>query len=246
MRLENKVAIITGGSNGIGWETVNVFLREGAKVAIADYNIDITEEKRNAIAKYGDSVRFFQVNVANPESVKKMATAVLEKFGKVDILINNAGITRDALLTKMDVEDFQAVIDVNLKGVFLCTQAIVPFMIDQGYGRIISTSSVSGVYGNPGQTNYAATKAGLIGMTKSWAKEFGRKGITANAVAPGFIATSMVETVPQKVIERITSTIPSQKLGKPEDIANAYLFLASDEASYINGTVLHVDGGIMM
>mgnify|MGYP003417970804 FL=1 len=246
MRLENKVAIITGGSNGIGWETVNVFLREGAKVAIADYNIDITEEKRNAIAKYGDSVRFFQVNVANPESVKKMATAVLEKFGKVDILINNAGITRDALLTKMDVEDFQAVIDVNLKGVFLCTQAIVPFMIDQGYGRIISTSSVSGVYGNPGQTNYAATKAGLIGMTKSWAKEFGRKGITANAVAPGFIATSMVETVPKKVIERITSTIPSQKLGKPEDIANAYLFLASDEASYINGTVLHVDGGIMM
>ena len=226
MRLENKVAIITGGSNGIGWETVNVFLREGAKVAIADYNIDITEEKRNAIAKYGDSVRFFQVNVANPESVKKMATAVLEKFGKVDILINNAGITRDALLTKMDVEDFQAVIDVNLKGVFLCTQAIVPFMIDQGYGRIISTSSVSGVYGNPGQTNYAATKAGLIGMTKSWAKEFGRKGITANAVAPGFIATSMVETVPKKVIERITSTIPSQKLGKPEDIANAYLFLA--------------------
>ena len=246
MRLENKVAIITGGSNGIGWETVNVFLREGAKVAIADYNIDITEEKRNAIAKYGDSVGLFQVNVANPESVKEMAAAVIEKFGKVDILINNAGITRDALLTKMDVEDFQAVIDVNLKGVFLCTQAIVPFMIDQGYGRIISTSSVSGVYGNPGQTNYAATKAGLIGMTKSWAKEFGRKGITANAVAPGFIETSMVETVPQKVIERITSTIPSKKLGKPEDIANAYLFLASDEASYINGTVLHVDGGIMM
>lgn len=246
MRLQNKVAIITGGSNGIGWETVNVFLREGAKVAIADYNIDIAEEKRKAIAQYGDSVGFFQVNVANQESVKEMATAVVEKFGKVDILINNAGITRDALLTKMNVEDFQAVIDVNLTGVFLCTQAVVPFMIDQEYGRIISTSSVSGVYGNPGQTNYAATKAGLIGMTKSWAKEFGRKGITANAVAPGFIETSMVETVPEKVISRIVSTIPLQKLGKPEDIAHAYLFLASDEASYINGTVLHVDGGIMM
>lgn len=246
MRLQNKVAIITGGSNGIGWETVNVFLREGAKVAIADYNIDIAEEKRKAITQYGDSVGFFQVNVANQESVKEMATAVVEKFGKVDILINNAGITRDALLTKMNVEDFQAVIDVNLTGVFLCTQAVVPFMIDQGYGRIISTSSVSGVYGNPGQTNYAATKAGLIGMTKSWAKEFGRKGITANAVAPGFIETSMVETVPEKVISRIVSTIPLQKLGKPEDIAHAYLFLSSDEASYINGTVLHVDGGIMM
>ena len=246
MRIKNKVAIITGGANGIGWETVQVFLLEGAKVAVADYNIDLDQEKKQVLSKYGDSVDCFKVNVANQESVTEMVSAVVKKFGRVDILINNAGITRDALLTKMNVEDFQAVIDVNLKGVFLCTQAVVPYMVEQGFGRIISTSSVSGVYGNPGQTNYAASKAGLIGMTKSWAKELGRKGITANAVAPGFIETSMVETVPEKVISRIVSTIPLQKLGKPEDIAHAYLFLASDEAGYINGTVLHVDGGIMM
>ena len=246
MRIKNKVAIITGGANGIGWETVQVFLREGAKVAVADYNIDLDQEKKQVLSKYGDSADCFKVNVANQESVTEMVSAVVKKFGRVDILINNAGITRDALLTKMNVEDFQAVIDVNLKGVFLCTQAVVPYMVEQGFGRIISTSSVSGVYGNPGQTNYAAAKAGLIGMTKSWAKELGRKGITANAVAPGFIETSMVETVPEKVISRIVSTIPLQKLGKPEDIAHAYLFLASDEAGYINGTVLHVDGGIMM
>jgi 3-oxoacyl-[acyl-carrier protein] reductase len=175
-----------------------------------------------------------------------MVEQVVSTFGTVDILINNAGITRDAMLTKMKQEDFQQVLDVNLTGVFNCTQAVAPFMIDQGKGKIVSTSSVSGVYGNVGQTNYAAAKAAIIGMTKTWAKELGRKGINVNAVAPGFTETNMVATVPEKVVEAMKASIPMQRLGKPEDIANAYLFLASNESDYVNGIVLHVDGGIMM
>jgi 3-oxoacyl-[acyl-carrier protein] reductase len=175
-----------------------------------------------------------------------MVKNVVDKFGTVDILINNAGITRDAMLTKMSVENFQKVIDVNLTGVFHCTQAVVPYMIEKGKGKIISTSSVSGVYGNIGQTNYAASKAAVVGMTKTWAKELARKGINVNAVVPGFIATNMVKSMPEKVINNLVKTIPAQELGKPEDIANAYLYLASDEARYVHGTALHVDGGIMM
>lgn len=246
MRLANKVAVITGGANGIGWETAKRFLQEGAKVAVADYNIEISADKQASIKEYGESIAFFQVNVANRESVDQAVQSIVGKFGKIDILINNAGITRDSMLKKMAPEDFQAVIDVNLTGVFHCTQACLPYLLENGNGRIITTSSVSGVYGNVGQTNYAATKSGVIGMTKSWGKELGRKGVTANAVVPGFIRTSMVDTVPEKVLAQIESTIPLQKLGDPLDIANAYLFLASDEARYINGAVLHVDGGIMM
>lgn len=246
MKLQNKVAIITGGANGIGWEAVNVFLKAGAKVAIADYSIDGTKEKISELGEYANNVAAFHVNVADHESVDKMVQAVIDHFGKIDVLINNAGITKDAMLTKMSIEDFQRVIDVNLTGLFHCTKAVVPHMIQNQTGRIINTSSVSGIYGNVGQTNYAAAKSGIVGMTKTWAKELGRKGITVNAVVPGFIATSMVETVPVKVIEKITSTIPLQRLGKPADIANAYLYLASDEANYVNGSVLHVDGGIMM
>ncbi|WP_108670478.1 3-oxoacyl-ACP reductase FabG [Peribacillus acanthi] len=246
MRLNDKVAIITGGANGIGWEAVQVFLREGASVAIADFDEANGSERLSSLQEYRKNVAFFQVNVADRASVDSMVERVLQRFGKIDILINNAGITRDAMLTKLSVDDFQKVLDVNLTGVFHCTQAVVPAMIDQGRGKIINTSSVSGVYGNVGQTNYAAAKAGLIGMTKTWAKELGRKGINVNAVAPGFVATGMVETVPEKVIHQLTSTIPLQRLGKPEDIANAYLFLSSDESNYVNGTVLHVDGGIMM
>ncbi|RFU67754.1 3-oxoacyl-ACP reductase FabG [Peribacillus saganii] len=246
MRLKDKVAVITGGANGIGFAAARVFLKEGAVVAIADFNDKSGVESVNRLKKEGYQAEFFQVNVADRNSVDSMVEAVLERFGKIDILINNAGITRDSMLTKMSTEDFQSVIDVNLTGVFHCTQAVVPAMVKQGYGKIISTSSVSGVYGNIGQTNYAASKAGVIGMTKTWAKELGRKGINVNAVAPGFIATSMVESVPEKVIEQLKAMIPLHRLGKPEDIANAYLYLASDEASYVNGTVIHVDGGIMM
>ncbi|WP_019243476.1 MULTISPECIES: 3-oxoacyl-ACP reductase FabG [Bacillus] len=246
MKLQDKVAIITGGANGIGWEAVKLFLSEGAKVAIADYNETSAEEKIQSLSNVTDRVSVFKVNVADQGSVQEMVQAVVEKFGKIDILINNAGITKDAMLTKMTIEDFQSVIDVNLTGVFNCTQAVVPYLVANGNGRIINTSSVSGVYGNAGQTNYSAAKSGLIGMTKTWAKELGRKGITVNAVAPGFIETSMVETVPDHIIAQLKMLIPLQRLGKPEDIANAYLYLASDEANYINGNVLHVDGGIMM
>ena len=171
---------------------------------------------------------------------------VVEQHGKIDILINNAGITRDSMLSKMTTEQFQQVINVNLTGVFHCTQAVLPHMAGQGKGKIINTSSVTGTYGNVGQTNYAAAKAGVIGMTKTWAKELARKGINVNAVAPGFTETAMVAEVPEKVIEKMKAQVPMGRLGKPEDIANAYLFLASDESDYVNGHVLHVDGGIMM
>ncbi len=243
MRLENKVAIITGGAGGIGLAAVKRFLEEGAKVAIVDYD---KQQGEKIEAELGGNVAFFAVDVSKLADVKEMVEQIVDRFGKIDILINNAGITRDATLVKMSEEDFEKVIQINLNGVYYCTQAVAPHMIAQGSGKIISTSSVSGVYGNFGQTNYAATKAAIIGMTKTWAKELGRKGINVNAVAPGFTATPMVEKMPEKVLQQMEGITSLQRLGKPEDIANAYLFLASDEASYITGHVLQVDGGIMM
>lgn len=243
MRLENKVAIITGGAGGIGLAAVKRFLEEGAKVAIVDYD---KQQGEKIEAELGENVAFFAVDVSKLADVKEMVEQVVDRFGKIDILVNNAGITRDATLVKMSEEDFEKVIQINLNGVYYCTQAVAPHMIAQGSGKIISTSSVSGVYGNFGQTNYAATKAAIIGMTKTWAKELGRKGINVNAVAPGFTATPMVEKMPEKVLQQMEGITSLQRLGKPEDIANAYLFLASDEASYITGHVLQVDGGIMM
>ena len=243
MRLENKEAIITCGAGGIGYAAVKRFIEEGAKVAIVDYDKELGEK---VAAELGEQVAFFAVDVSKLDQVKKMVEQVVAHFGHVDILINNAGITRDATLVKMTEEDFEKVIQINLNGVYYCTQAVVPHMIAQGSGKIISTSSVSGIYGNFGQTNYAATKAAIVGMTKTWAKELGRKGINVNAVAPGFTATSMVEKMPEKVLQQMQGITSLQRLGKPEDIANAYLFLASDESSYITGHVLHVDGGIMM
>lgn len=243
MRLENKVAIITGGAGGIGLAAVKRFLEEGAKVAIVDYD---KQQGEKIEAELGENVAFFAVDVSKLADVKEMVQQVVGRFGKIDILINNAGITRDATLVKMSEEDFEKVIQINLNGVYYCTQAVAPHMIAQGSGKIISTSSVSGVYGNFGQTNYAATKAAIIGMTKTWAKELGRKGINVNAVAPGFTATPMVEKMPEKVLQQMEGITSLQRLGKPEDIANAYLYLASDESSYITGHVLQVDGGIMM
>ncbi|SHR42876.1 3-oxoacyl-acyl-carrier protein reductase fabG2 [Mycobacteroides abscessus subsp. abscessus] len=246
MRLQGKVAIITGAANGIGFSAASLFAKEGAKVALADYDATLGETKTEELKAQGYQVAFFQVNVADRDSVNAMVEEVVGRFGGIDILVNNAGITRDAMLSKLAVEDFQQVLDVNLTGVFHCTQAVLPILVSNGKGRIINTSSVSGVYGNVGQTNYAATKAGVVGMTKTWAKELGRKGINVNAVAPGFIATGMTAKVPEKVLQQMKMMVPLGRLGNPEDIANAYLFLASDESNYVNGTVLHVDGGIMM
>jgi 3-oxoacyl-[acyl-carrier protein] reductase len=246
MRLQNKVTVITGAANGIGLTAAAVFAREGAKVAMADFNVEQGEARARELRQKGYEVTFFQVNVADRDSVDEMVERVRETYGNIEVLVNNAGITRDAMLSKLATEDFQKVLEVNLTGVFHCTQAVLPSMLENGKGRIINTSSVSGVYGNIGQTNYAATKAGVVGMTKTWAKELGRKGINVNAVAPGFIETGMTAEVPEKVLEQMKKMVPLARLGKPEDIANAYLFLASDESNYVNGTVLHVDGGIMM
>lgn len=245
-RLQNKVAIITGGAQGIGKATVEKFLEEGASVAIWDIN----QEKGQMVAEYlageGREVRFYKVNTTDLEQVHQAAQAVFEDFGKIDILVNNAGITRDTSLKNMTSLQWQQVIDVNLTGVFNCTKAIYPYLAEQGSGRILNAASVVAHNGNFGQTNYVASKAGVIGMTKVWAREFGRKGITVNTVAPGFVNTEMVETVPEKIIEGLKGKTPLGRLGEAEDIANAYLFLASDEAAFITGAVLNVDGGLVL
>jgi len=246
MRLKDKVAIITGGAKGIGKETALLFAREGAKVVICDFDEEAGHNTLEELKAIGAAALFFKVDVTDRASVQAMVEATKKEFGRIDILINNAGITSDALLTKMTEEQWDKVIAVNLKGVFNCTQAVAPIMMEQGSGVILNASSVVGVYGNIGQTNYAATKAGVIGMTKSWAKELGRKGIRVNAVAPGFILTDMTAKVPQKILDMMKEKTPLGRLGLPQDVAAAYLFLASDEASYINGQVLGVDGGLMI
>ena len=245
LRLKDKTAVITGGANGIGAVAAALFGQQGAQVAILDFDEQAGEAKAQELRDAGVDVAFFKVDVSTNEDVKEVAGQVVEKFGKVDILINNAGITKDAMLLKLDAVDFKQVIDVNLTGVFNCTQAFLPAMLAQGKGKIINTSSIAGTGGNVGQTNYSASKAGVIGMTKTWAKEFGRKGINVNAVAPGFIETDIIDTIPEKVMGQIKLLTPYARLGTPEDIANAYLFLASDESDFINGTVLEVDGGML-
>jgi 3-oxoacyl-[acyl-carrier protein] reductase len=246
LRLENKVAIITGGANGIGLAACERFAEEGAHVIMADFD-EVAGKEQEALLKSKElDVTFLQLDVVDRHSILKLVEQTIKKYGKIDILINNAGITQDATLLKMEPEQFQNVLNVNLIGVFNCTQTVVPYMLEKGSGKVINTSSVSGVYGNFGQTNYAATKAAVVGMTKTWAKEFGCKGINVNAVAPGFTVTAMVEKMPEKVIDQMKSIISLQRLGKPRDIANAYLFLASEESDYVHGHVLHVDGGIMM
>ncbi|WP_188205703.1 3-oxoacyl-ACP reductase FabG [Alkalibacillus aidingensis] len=245
-RLEGKVAIITGGANGIGLEAVRLFGAEGAKVVIADFDVETAEKRETELRNKGFDVSAVKVNVANRASVNEMVDFTIKQYQQIDILINNAGITRDAMLSKMTEEQFKQVIEVNLTGVFHCTQAVLPHLINQGKGKVINTSSVSGTYGNVGQTNYAAAKAGIIGMTKTWAKELGRKQINVNAIAPGFTETSMVESVPDHIIEGLKKQVPMGRLGKPEDIARAYLYLASEDSNYVNGQVINVDGAIMM
>ena len=243
-RVQDKVVIITGGASGIGRVSARRFAAEGARVVIWDIDAVKAEATRTEIEAGGGEAVAALVNTTQPEQVVAAAQAVHDQYGRIDVLINNAGITRDATLRKMTLAQWQQVLDVNLTGVFVCTQAVAPFMEAQQSGRIINTSSVVGLYGNFGQANYAATKAGLIGLTKTLARELGKYNITVNAVAPGFIATDMIDTVPAKVIDMLKGRTPLRRLGTPEDIANAYLFLASDEAGFISGTVLSVDGAV--
>lgn len=246
MRLENKTAIITGGACGIGRATAIIFAREGAAVVAVDVNEAGGAEVADEIASKGGKASFVKANVANKQDVDKMVAHALDAYGRIDILVNNAGILADARLVKMEIEQWQRVIDINLKGVFLCGQAVAQVMEKQGSGVILNASSVVGLYGNFGQTNYVASKAGVIGMTKTWARELGKNGIRVNAVAPGFIATDILKSIPEKVINMMVDKSPLNRIGHPEDIANAYLFLASEEARFITGTVLSVDGGIVV
>lgn len=245
-RLENKIAIITGGARGIGKATVKKFVEEGAKVAIWDIDEAAGNKTAEEMSSGGSTVRFYPVNTVDLQATLDAAKQVVDDFGQIDILVNNAGITRDSSMKKMTEDQWKLVIDVNLTGVYHCTKAVSPYMLDQGYGRILNASSIVGLYGNFGQTNYVASKAGVIGMTKVWAREFGRKGVTVNAVAPGFINTEMMETVPQSYLDDLKAKTPAARLGEPEDIANAYAFLASAEASFINGATLSVDGGLVL
>ncbi len=239
--LKDKVVLITGSANGIGKCTALRFAEEGAKIIVADFVDGLATVKE--IEEKGSSAIYIQVDVSCPDSVKNMVEKATEVFGKIDVLINNAGITKDAMMKKMTKEAWDAVISVNLTGVFNCTSAVLPFMLEQKSGVVLTSSSVVGIYGNMGQTNYAATKWGVIGMTKSWAKEMAKSGLRFNCVAPGFIGTDMVKKIPEQVLQdRILVKVPAGRLGEPEEIAAAFAFLASDDAKYINGTVLSVDG----
>lgn len=244
--LEGKVALVTGGSSGLGKATILKFAEEGAITVNWDINQERGDELVKSMALQGYKNYFFKVDTSNISQVQETIKAVIEALDHVDILVNNAGITRDSTLLKMTDEQWQQVININLTGVFNCTRAVAPFMVEKGYGRIISISSVVGLYGNFGQTNYAAAKAGVIAMTQTWAKELGRKGIRANAVAPGFIRTEILDAMPSEVIEKMAERVPIKRLGQPEDIANLNAFLASDAADYINGAVISVDGGITL
>jgi 3-oxoacyl-[acyl-carrier protein] reductase len=246
MRLKDKVAIVTGGANGIGRATVERFASEGAKVVIWDIQEAGGKELEKSLIEKGSTVMFQHVNTVKLDQTEKAVEAIIAAFGQIDILINNAGITRDAMFKKMSSEAWQQVLDVNLTGVFNCTKAVYPHMAERKYGRIVTASSVVGLYGNMGQTNYAATKAGVIAMTQVWAKEFGRYNITANAVAPGFIHTEMMETIPQEILQKLKDKTPLGRLGQAEEVAALYAFLASDEAAYISGAVFSIDGGVTL
>lgn len=244
-KLNERVAIITGGARGIGKAAAIKFAQEGAIVIIWDLNEEAGNQLVEELKAMGAKAVFQKVNTADLQAVQAAAAEIHDEYGNIDILVNNAGITRDASLKKMSPEQWQSVIDVNLTGVFNCTKAVADYMLQQKSGRIVNTSSVVGLYGNFGQSNYVAAKSGVIGLTKVWARELGRKGITVNAVAPGFIATEMTKKVPQEILDGITNKIPMGKMGTPADIANTYAFLASEDAAYINGAVISVDGGMV-
>lgn len=271
MRLKDRVAIVTGGGRGIGEATCLRFAEEGARVIVADIDFDVATEVANEVngaisqarasaekavgggqavatsVLESDAVAIpIHLNVTDRKSVTAMVETTLERFGRIDVLVNNAGTIRDSQVLKMSEENFDLVININLKGVFNCTQLVLPTMVEQGKGVILSTSSLVAPYGNYGQTNYVASKAGVVGMTKVWARELGRKGIRVNAVAPGFIKTRLTAGIPDKVVAKLLERIPLGHFGEPVDIANAFVWLASDEAKYVSGHVFAVDGGAVL
>ena len=246
MRLSDKVAIVTGSAQGIGLATALRLAADGARVVVADLSPQRVEAAVAAVRAAGGRAMGCVVDVTDRPTIDAMVASVRTEWGSIDVLINNAGITKDARLLKMTSAQFDSVIAVNLKGVFECTQAVAELMVTQGAGSIVNASSVVGLYGNFGQTNYAATKAGVIGFTKTWARELGPKGVRVNAVCPGFIRTPILDTVPDAVKQKMIEKVPLGRLGNPEEIASVYAFLASDDASYLNGAVIEVSGGIQL
>ena len=246
MRLKGKVAIITGAGRGIGQATALKFVREGAKVVVCDLTPESIADTVKMCGDAGGEAFGFAADVRDPVVLDSMVEATVGKWGRVDVLVNNAGIVADAQFKNMTEDQFDRVIEINLKGVYNCTKAVLKTMMAQESGVILNASSIVGLYGNFGQTNYAASKFGVIGMAKTWARELGRKGIRSNAICPGFISTSIIGSIPEKVIRALEEKVPMGRLGKPEEIANTFAFLASDEASYINGAVIEVSGGLVI
>ena len=240
--LENRVAIVTGGAQGLGEAIVRKFAEEGAKVVIADMNMEKAEAIVNELKENSQEAMAIKVNVADKKSTDEMVESCISKYGRVDILINNAGILRDGMLHKMEEDQWDSVIKVNLYGTYNCARSCIDHMIEQKYGRIVNLSSLARL-GNVGQTNYSATKAGVVGLARTWGKELGKYNITANAIAPGAIDTEMWRKVPEKYQAPAIAAIPLRRVGKPEDIANAALFLCSDLGEYVTGQIIHVDGG---
>ncbi|WP_322046435.1 3-oxoacyl-[acyl-carrier-protein] reductase [Paraburkholderia sp. J67] len=246
MRLKGKVAIVTGAGQGIGAATALKFAREGASIAVCDLNAEAVGVVESACREVGVQAHGYVLDIANRDAVVAMIGDVIARHGRIDVLVNNAGITRDARLQKMTLKQFDDVIDVNLRAVFTVTQAVADIMVEQRAGVVLNASSVVGLYGNYGQTNYAASKFGVIGFTKTWSRELGPKGVRVNAVAPGFIDTPILSTMPDEVLQKMREQVPLGRLGHAEEVANVYAFLASDEASYINGAVLEVTGGLTL
>ncbi|MDH5173771.1 MAG: 3-oxoacyl-[acyl-carrier-protein] reductase [Elusimicrobiota bacterium] len=246
MDLKGKVAIITGGAQGIGKSIATQLAQAGANVVIADVMEEVAKSTAQEISQKGNEAISIRVDVSSLSSVEEMVKKTLDKFGRIDILVNNAGITRDSLVMRMKEEDWDLVLDINLKGAFNCIKTVSPIMMKQKSGKIVNIASIVGIIGNAGQANYSASKAGLIALTKTCARELASRRINVNAVAPGFIQTSMTERLPAQVKEKLSSQIPFGEIGKPEDVASAVLFLVSEKASYITGEVIKVDGGMAM
>jgi 3-oxoacyl-[acyl-carrier protein] reductase len=246
VKLKDKVAFITGGAQGIGRAVAQAFVQEGAVVVISDINLEAAQQTAAALQALGGRVKAVKQNVADYVETEKVIGEVAKEFGRIDILINNAGITKDALLLRMKPEEWNAVLSVNLTGVFNCTKAVVPIMMKARQGKIVNIASIVGLMGNAGQANYAATKAGVIGFTKTVAREVASRGVLVNAIAPGFIDTEMTKKIPVEIQDKMKEQIPLKKLGLPEDVARAAVFLSSSDADYITGQVLSVNGGMYM